>query len=226
MVEVIIFAEGETEEKFIKQVLAPELWSHNVSLDSRQMRTSLTGKGGAVTIDRVLRNIRNTLRQRSDTILGTFFDLYALDVHFPGFQENKNNPDVYARVQNLQNALHTQVIAEVKCRPERFIPHIQPYEFEALLFSDVGVLGTVEASWGKSVDELRKIRAQCESPEHINDSYETAPSRRLEKLLHPAYKKVLHGPLAAQKITLEVIERECPHFKKWMDALRKLGHTA
>ncbi len=27
---------------------------------------------------------------------------------------------------------------------------------------------------------------------------------------------------AAKRITLEAIERECPHFKSWMDTLRAL----
>lgn len=39
---------------------------------------------------------------------------------------------------------------------------------------------------------------------------------------NPQYKKTFHGPQAAQKITQEVIERECQHFKGWMDSLRKL----
>jgi hypothetical protein len=70
---------------------------------------------------------------------------------------------------------------------------------------------------------LRKARESAETPEHINDGYETKPSKRLENLLNPKYQKTRHGPLAAQRITLETIERECVHFKAWMDSLRALA---
>jgi len=53
----------------------------------------------------------------------------------------------------------------------------------------------------------------------------TVPSRRLEKLLQPKYEKVRHGPLAAERITLSVMERECPHFRGWLNQLRALGRA-
>ncbi len=114
-------------------------------------------------------------------------------------------------------------MAHVGCRPERFIPHIQPYEYEGLLFSDVNALCSIEPTWPASLADLIKIRASVETPEHINDGYETKPSKRLDDLLHPKYKKTSHGPRAAERITLEVIERECAHFKAWMDILRGLA---
>jgi hypothetical protein len=40
-----------------------------------------------------------------------------------------------------------------------------------------------------------------DSPEHINDGYDTKPSKRLENLLHPKYKKTTHGPRAAARIS-------------------------
>lgn len=223
MRSVIVFAEGQTEEIFIKEVVAPYFWDFNLSLEPRRLRTSSTGSGGGLTIGRLRMNARNTLLQRPDAILTTFFDLYALDVNFPGVEKSKTLPDVYTRVDYLQQALHQTVLEEVQCRPERFIPHIQPYEFEALLFSDISVLCSVEENWAGSITELTRIRAGCVSPEHINDSYATAPSRRLQNLLKPKYQKTRHGPMIAERITLPVIERECLHFKSWMDKLRKLG---
>lgn len=223
VIEVIVFAEGATEEKFIKQVIAPTLRPLQVFLKPQTLNTSRDAKGGAVTFDRLKFNAINTLRQHPDAVLSTFLDLYALDTNFPAFAEAKKKRDVYAQATYLQNALHQQIVADVKCRPERFLPHIQPYEYEGLLFSDVAVLSTVEPGWANSLGALAKIRDSVDTPEHINDGYETKPSRRLENLLRPKYKKTLHGPRAAERITLTVIERECLHFKKWMDQLRGLA---
>lgn len=223
MVEVIVFAEGQTEEKFIKQVVAPALRHLQVFVKPQTLNTSQTTKGGAVTFDRLKLNARNTLRQHPDTVLSTFLDLYGLDNDFPSFEEAKKKPDVYSRVTCLQQALKVAIVTHVQCRPERFVPHIQPYEFEGLLFSDVQALSAVEPTWASSLQPLIKIRNSVDTPEHINDGYDTAPSRRLEGLLHPKYRKTTHGPRAAEHISLEVIERECRHFKTWMDALRSLA---
>lgn len=223
MVEVIVFAEGQTEEAFIKQVVAPALRHLQVFVKPQMLNTSQTAKGGAVSFDRLKFNARNTLRQNSNVVLSTFLDLYALDSTFPSFEAVKKTIDVYKKVQLLELALQAAIVEHVGSRPERFIPHIQPYEYEGLLFSDVDALSSIEPAWAASRVSLRKVRASVETPEHINDGYETKPSKRLEDLLHPKYKKTLHGPRAAQHITLEVIERECVHFKVWMDSLRALG---
>jgi hypothetical protein len=223
MVGVIVFAEGQTEEKFIKLVVAPALHQLQVFVKPQTLNTSQNAKGGALNFDRLKFNARNTLRQHCDAVLSTFLDLYALDTSFPAFEDAKKKPDVYTRVQCMENALRDAIVAHVGCRPERFVPHIQPYEYEGLLFSDVEALSAIEPTWSNSLKYLSKVRASVETPEHINDGYETKPSRRLEDLLRPKYKKTSHGPRAAQRITLEVIEHECVHFKAWMDALRALA---
>jgi hypothetical protein len=223
MVEVIVIAEGQTEEKFIKQVVAPALRHLQVYVKPQMLNTSQNAKGGAVTFDRLKFYARNTLKQHTDAVLSTFLDLYALDTTFPAFEEAKRKSDLYARVDCLENALRDAVVMHVGCRPERFLPHIQPHEFEGLLFSDVKALSAVEPNWFAKLDQLSNVRASVETPEHINDGYETKPSKRLESLLHPKYQKTSHGPRAAERITLEVIERECLHFKAWMDSMRGLA---
>ena len=44
--------------------------------------------------------------------------------------------------------------------------------------------------------------------------------KRLENLLK--YRKTRHGPLAAERVTLAVMERECVHFRGWLEKLRGL----
>jgi hypothetical protein len=223
MREVIVFAEGPTEERFIKQVVAPALHGLRIYLKPQLLNTSQSGRGGALSIDRFLLNARNTLRQRPDAVLSSFIDLYGLDTDFPEFKESKKLADVHQRVALLEQALHSAVVEHAGCRADRFLPHIQPYEYEGLLFSDVNALAAIEPTWGQASGGLQKVRDLFESPEHINDSYETKPSKRLENLLHPRYKKTIHGPRAAARISLETMERECMHFRAWMDHLRSLA---
>jgi len=222
VLEVIVFTEGQTEEQFIKRVIAPSLHAQQIYLKPLTLNTSQDAKGGAVTFDRLKFNARNTLRQKPDAILTTFIDLYGLDTTFPEFAEAAILTDVYARTTRLENALHQAIVEYVGCRPERFIPYIQPYEFEGLLFSDVDTLSLTEPSWKNHLSKLQAVRKAFNTPEHINDGYETKPSKRLESILVPKYKKTRHGPLAAQKITLSIMEQECVHFGNWIANLRKL----
>lgn len=226
MVEVVVFAEGPSEEQFIKRVVAPSLRPLQVYLHPQTLKTSQEARGGAVTFDRLKFNARNTLRQKQNAILTTFLDLYGLDTSYPAYTEARALPALSDRLARLNQALHAAIVDYVGCKPERFIPHIQPYEFEGLLFSDTVELARTESGWSTSATRLAAVRAAFPTPEHINDSYETKPSRRLETMLQPSYKKVRHGPLAAERITLSVIERECPHFRDWMARLRDLRELA
>ena len=133
------------------------------------------------------------------------------------------HPAVAARLHALETGLHADVVQHCGCDPARFIPHIQSHEFEALLFSDVAALATVEAGWAASVGALDQARAGAATPEDINDGHETKPSARLETLLRsPSYRKLRHGPIAAERIGLARMEAECPHFSAWLARIRAL----
>jgi len=67
---------------------------------------------------------------------------------------------------------------------------------------------------------LQIIRNSVETPEHINDSPQTAPSKRLENhLKNPNYRKTLHGTLAIEAIGIDKLQRECLHFAQWYKQL-------
>ncbi|MDI9569703.1 MAG: DUF4276 family protein [Pseudomonadota bacterium] len=59
------------------------------------------------------------------------------------------------------------------------------------------------------------IIQEFSSPEEINERPESSPSKRI-KSLFPAYRKTVHGPLAAQRIGLEHIRASCRHFDDWL----------
>ncbi len=103
----------------------------------------------------------------------------------------------------------------------RFIPFVTMHEFEALLFSDCEqfALGI-----GKSelTGPLQAIRDAFSNPEEIDDSPDTAPSKRVAALI-PGYQKPLMGTLAALGIGLDAIRAECPHFEAWLQRLESHG---
>ena len=60
----------------------------------------------------------------------TFFDLFRLRRDFPGFATRPLDP--VARAEAIERSFKDEVVRAAKCRPDRFLPHIQPHEFEAL----------------------------------------------------------------------------------------------
>ena len=69
-------------------------------------------------------------------------------------------------------------------------------------------------------DQFQAIRSEFSTPEEINDSHDTAPSKRVERLI-PHYQKPLAGVQAAIAIGLDAIRRECPHFNEWVRRLEE-----
>ncbi len=102
----------------------------------------------------------------------------------------------------------------------RFLPFVIMHEFEGLLFSDCEKFakGIYRPELAAGFQEIRDMFS---SPEEINDSPLTAPSKRVKTLV-PGYKKTLLGPLAVLEIGLDAICRECPHFSEWLSRLKTL----
>ncbi|MCY4374868.1 MAG: DUF4276 family protein [Spirochaetaceae bacterium] len=197
----------------LTEVLGPHLAGRNLYLARRLVPTSA---GGRVNRQRIL---RDTLRQRQDTYVTTFFDLYGLPSDFPGPVASSADP--LERAAAIEEALHEEVVRVTQCRPDRFVPHIQPCEFEALLFSDTSQFAREQPAWAGSVAELAVAGRRAGSPEHINDGSKTHPSARLERL--SGYRKVRDGTAVARRIGLCRIRRECAHFADWVARLESLA---
>lgn len=214
MTRVNIVVEGQTEETFVKEILAPALGYKGVYANARLLGRP-GHQGGRVNYARVKTDVAAFLKQDTQAYCTTLLDLYGLGKGFPG---SLSSPADIERVMkaDLHAALGHRWRADV-----RFIPYVQRYEFEGLLFSNPAALAA-----GMSRPHLsaafQEIRAGFQTPEDINDSPQTAPSKRILRL-HPPYQKPTHGVLAAKAIGLEIIRRECPRFAAWVKQLESLG---
>jgi len=222
MVRIIIVCEGKTEVAFVRRILYYHLMPFGIFTDPRMIPTSHRSKGGALNIQRILHYLRRVLRQQSDTYVSTFFDLYALPTDFPGLDWDYSINDPIDRVKKIEQAFHEVVVREIGCRPERFLPYIQPHEFEALLFSDTTGFAKVIPAWKRYSQKLSMIRRNSKSPEHINDGINTHPSAQLSNTLDPEYKKVEHGEKVSAMIGIDTIRSECQHFDQWVEQIKHL----
>ncbi|CBL44419.1 conserved hypothetical protein [gamma proteobacterium HdN1] len=216
MKRVHILVEGQTEESFVRELLAPYYAQRQVFITAIVVRTSAGHKGGIASYAKVRPQIVRLCKQDRNVIISTMFDLYGLPADFPG-----KNSQAYTQLHSgLEKAqlIENALVADIQ--QNNFIPYIQLHEFEALLFADLKAFEV----WTDNDRVLKPIYELCEStkPEDINDSPQTAPSKRILSAM-PNYQKTVHGPLIACDIGLDAIRRQCPHFSRWLVQLDALA---
>lgn len=216
MTRIYLLVEGQTEEAFVNQVLKPYYGVQNIYLFPIIVRTSPGYKGGVISYAKVKPQIDRLCKQDKKAYVSTLFDLYGLPQDFPG----KNN---VAYSHDANGKVKAELIENEWARDvahSNFIPNLLVHEYEALLFTKIEAFEqwTDDDSVLAPLYEVRKTSA----PEEINDSTETAPSKRILKVM-PWYKKTFHGPLIAGDIGLDALRQECPHFSAWLERLENLS---
>ena len=223
---LLIHVEGQTEETFVNEVLAPHLLTFGYYSVAPRILGNARIRGGIRSWPSVRKDIVNHLNEDKNCIATTMVDYYGLPQQEGGAWPGRAKattlrpPD---RALWVQAALFDDVKGDV-FRPERFVPFVLMHEFEALLFSDCQRLSRGIGRADLQA-QFEAVRSQFHTPEEINDSPETAPSKRIETIL-PGYQKPLLGILAILEIGLLTIRTECPHFDRWLTKLESLPAVA
>lgn len=221
MTRVHVVVEGPSETSFVNRVVAPALCRHQVYLNPIVL--GVPGhKGGRVNYARVEKDILRQLKQDRSAYCSTMLDFYGLGEGFPGTPVSPNLPHL-KKVTHIERAVEQDIIARAPdLRADiRFIAYLQLHEFEGLLFSD-------PVAFARGINQpnlshqFQSIRAGFPTPEDIDDSPTSAPSKRVLQLC-PSYSKVLNGTQAAATVGIDAMRRECPHFRDWLGRLEQLG---
>ena len=224
MTRLLIHVEGETEETFVREVLRPHLFAYGYQrVDARLLgNTRLrTRRGGIRPWTSARSDILRHLSEDTGCLATTMVDYYGLPVGegraWPGRLEANGRP-----FAEKATVMEKAIMADLEGLADfavtrRFIPFVVMHEFEALLFSDCEAFarGIGQGSMARAFQEIRDLFS---SPEEINDSPETAPSKRVERLV-PGYEKPFMGTIAALEIGLPAIRSACPSFHCWLERL-------
>lgn len=214
-----VMVEGQTEETFVREVLYDHFLRIGIYIEAILVQTKKGFKGGLVSYAKVKPQIVRQCREKHSAWVTTLFDLYGLPNDFPA-----KDSEAYAGLATgHQKAAYLQAALSQDIHESNFIPNLLVHEFEALLFSNVQPF----ASWNddKTVQALQHIADTKSTPEDINDSPQTAPSKRILQLM-PEYDKVLQGTLIASDIGLDQIRTKCTHFNAWVEKLETLAEVA
>lgn len=229
MARLLVHVEGETEESFVNEVLAPHLHDSGFERVAARLmgNARLRGqRGGVRSWSSVKGDITRHLREDRSVYATTLVDYYGMprsgDRAWPGRAEAPARPRS-ERPDQVERAMEDDIARAMGegFDRRRFVGYVAMHEFEGLLFSDCGLL-----SRALSKPELEPafvgIRSKFPTPEDINDTPQGAPSRRLLGIM-PEYQKPLHGTLAALSIGLQRMCEECPHFGAWVARLEGLA---
>ena len=172
-VEVTALVEGQTELKFVKEVLAPHLKRRGVFMSAFLLEKPGQA-GGDVKFARAQRDITSRLKQGSKAFVTLMVDFYKIKKDWPGFDEAKKQA-THRKKAEVMNAATLKAISEMLPDlwvEKRFIPYLSMHELEALYFSDPA---TLAAKLGAKVEAIEAVLKERGEPESINDSEQTAP---------------------------------------------------
>jgi len=207
VIRLAVSVEGETEVDFVNMVLAPHLRSKGVD----PIPILPHGRGGNIRVERVASAMAELFWN---------FDYVTSLVDFYGFMDKDNDAPCQLE-RRIDDAVGQRIRSSWD--ESRIFAYVQLHEFEALLFSDVHRFSAVfDDLPDGALARLLEVRRHFGSPEDINDSSATAPSKRISQLV-PGYSKRLHGPDLAAEIGLSVIRSECNRFNGWLTRLESLG---
>ena len=208
---VYIYCEGQTEESFVNDVLYPYFSRMDIYVTPiihKTKRTPTKAFKGGVNRYAPIKDELIKLCQDSNCIVTTMFDYYAMPEDTPFIDHQ--DIDIYKRIDFIENAINEDI------GYKNLLFNLVLHEFEALLFSEPQAFEHIASD--RVVRQLQAIRNSAETPEHINNSAETAPSKRIQNVVN-GYSKVRQGIIVAKYIGIDKMMSECKHFSAWINKI-------
>lgn len=210
----LLLVEGQTEERFVKEVLVPHfeprgLYTTPTLLTTKKVKHGPNFKGGITSFAKFEGDLHHLLNGAGpDALVTTIVDYYGLPDDFPAMHTRSTFPNAPDRVRHVETALRNHF------SDRRFLPFLSLHEFEAWIFASRDTLPTVIPDLSQQA-AFAKIYDQYPNPEMINERPGYNPAARIRNLF-PGYGKVLHGVTTTRRIGLDAIRTKCPHFAQWI----------
>ncbi|MDE3742121.1 DUF4276 family protein [Maribacter polysaccharolyticus] len=217
MKRLLIVVEGDTEKEFIDKVLSPYLYSKGLlSVECFKIKHT---KGGLTKYQHLKTDLINCVYE-NNVLVSTLIDFYALPKDFPKYDDALKIANKGERLSFLEKSIIEDVENEKGSSFPNLLPYIQLHEFEALVFSSIDSIRALYSEYDAKFNEIEQVIATYPNPEDINDSPQTAPSKRLKNnQLIRGYNKVNDGIMIIEETGIDVVLAKCPRFRKWVETL-------
>lgn len=219
MKKIHILCEGQTEESFVNNILQPYFVNLDIDVTPSILKT---GRGdvrfyrGGVSSYTAIKSELLRISSNPNVFVTTMFDYYAMPNDTPWIKHQ--DVDLYKKIETIENAITADI-----GRTNVFF-NFMVHEIEGLWFSDVsGFYAITEREM--YIRQLQEIRASAETPEHINNSPNTAPSKRIISVLG-SFQKPRQGMLVAKRIGIDKMISECKHFADWIEKIKVFSRVS
>lgn len=154
----------------------------------------------------------------NNVLVTTLIDYYALPKDFPNSCDAINIVNKNDRLTFLEKAIVDDIEKEKGKEFPNLFPYIQLHEFEALVFSSIDAIKALYSVEDAKFNDIELIMSKYPNPEDINNSRDTAPSKRLKNnQLIKGYSKVNDGIMIIEEAGIETILKKCPRFRSWIE---------
>lgn len=226
MKSVYIVVEGQSEEKFVNNILVPYFAHKNIFLYPECVITGKNSqgkscKGGGNSYQLYKNHLQRLIKQfakAENYYFSTMIDLYALSTDFPCFNDSQAYSDKYQLVKFLEESFKKDIGVQ------NFIPYIQLHEFETLLLHDIQKIADEFFDVSVNVKEFQEEIAKYDNLELVNSSKENAPSKRIDRHTDKQYcgRKVTSSFKILQNIDVDVLRSEYHHFNEWLTKIENI----
>lgn len=192
--------------------------------------TKFTQELTAIVLAAYRRN--NKSPEIGKVLVSTMFDLYGLEHEAHGLDYRAITHNCKTGVQkaaaietHLLNEIVRKTQLDIQTLQSFFIPYCVSHEFEAILFCKLETLKLYfsDEEHSRLIDKLEQETSNKE-PEDINDSPQTAPSKRIIQAI-PNYERlkgILGGDFASA-IDLNHVRTKMPGFHNWLCRVEELS---
>lgn len=210
---LVFIVEGDSEVAFVNNKVIPYLYGlgtfNGWSINAQKITTSRkhNTKGGVISVEYLKNEIQRTISQTPGIWITTLLDFFRLPVDFPHYTTDGS------RISEIEEGLKDLISYD------RFIPYIQKYEFETLLFADISGFEYLDLTENQ-MKQICEIAESHPDIETINGGPDTAPSKRLAAIFN--YQKVLYSEIVLSDTTIEQIRDKSHGFDSWMKKIEEI----
>lgn len=218
MKQIVIVWEGECEERFCCDILAPHLSASAIVNPVRAKAAN--GSTFAAKLDRLFDPLAAYCKQFPTALVTTMIDFARLQ----GLPDSARRATATSQRKVLAEDYLTSRLMERlggEFRKDRWLPYVQMHEFEALLFSDPAIFASeLRCPLGRVSGHLKGHS----TPEDIDG--DEHPSKRIANF-YPRYRreKVSLSASTTRAIGLPTLRRACPLFSDWIGRLEAYARS-
>ena len=227
MINIYVVVEGNSEEKFINDILSEYFANKSIFIQAEKVITGKNSvgkicKGGGNSYKYYKNHLQKRVKQFSkqkNFFFTTMIDYYAIPKDFPKLEKSDKITNIYDKIDFLEKSFYEDI------GYENFIPNIQLHEFETLCFADIEAIKEEFFDINISLDIIKKDIEKYDNIELINKK--NPPSKRLNIYTNGQYcqAKVSKSFKILKKIGVENIRQKCKHFNNWLKRIEGIANV-